>query len=152
MAEPRFRTALISDSDLLNEMTLAGVRHWGHHEDHPDAYDALAKSLSALENVEHNTVYVLEKDGQIIAFYDLRDRGDHVELLRMFQQVELIGQGYGRMLWEHCVQEAATMRDRMLIMSDPRAVGFYEAMGAKLERMEEVAPGLSLGVFWYDLH
>lgn len=43
------------------------------------------------------------------------------------------------------------MGDRMLIMSDPRAAGFYEAMGAHAERTVEAVPGFTLTVFWHDL-
>ena len=43
------------------------------------------------------------------------------------------------------------MSDRMLIMADPSAVGFYQAMGATLERHQEIAPGFPLGVYWYEL-
>lgn len=76
---------------------------------------------------------------------------EDVELLRMFQKPELIGFGYGRLLWEHSIAEAANHGDRMLIMSDPGAFGFYEAMGAELEKKVEVVPGISLGVLWYDV-
>ncbi len=69
----------------------------------------------------------------------------------MFQRVDLIGHGYGRRMWEHCVTAASAQADRMLTMSDPGAIGFYEAMGAKLEKMQEVAPGFSLGVYWLEL-
>jgi len=36
-------------------------------------------------------------------------------------------------------------------MADPGAVGFYQAMGAILERHQEMAPGFSVGVYWYNL-
>ena len=137
--------------DLLDEMTLAGVRHWGHHLNHPEAYAGLTQMLRAQDGPEHHDVFVVEEDGDVVAFYELRDRGNHVELLRMFMKTELIGQGYGRLLWEHAVTRAAETHDRMLIMSDPAAVGFYAAMGAALEQQQEVAPGFSLGKFWYDL-
>jgi predicted GNAT family acetyltransferase len=115
-------------------------------------YNSLADDLPGAEDVVNNPVNVLERDGEVIAFYEMRDRGDHIELLRMFQKVELIGHGYGRMMWDHCVQEARQMgARRMRIISDPGAIGFYEAMGATLERLQEVAPGFSLGLFWYDL-
>ncbi len=132
-------------------MTLAGVRHWGHHEAHPDVYAGLAEHLRAEDGPEHHLVYVLEQDDDVIAFYELRDRGDHIELVRMFIHADLIGQGYGRILWAHAVGQAAQKHTRMLIMSDPGATGFYAAMGATLERSQEVAPGFSLGVYWYDL-
>lgn len=146
-----FRRAISGDRDLLDEMTLAGARHWGHHIEHPEAYAALAAQLKAEDSPEHHLVFVLEEDDEVVAFYELRDRGDHVELLRMFMRTDLIGQGYGRVLWNHAVEQAAQTHDRMLIMSDPGAVGFYAAVGATFERNQEVAPGFSLGAFWHDL-
>ncbi len=146
-----FRRATASDRALLDEMTLAGARHWGHDHAHPEAYAGLAAHLKAEDGPEHHPVFVREEAGEVIAFYELRDRGDHVELLRMFMSNDLIGQGYGRVLWNHAVEQAAQMHDRMLIMSDPGAVGFYRAVGATFERSQEVAPGFSLGVFWHDL-
>jgi GNAT superfamily N-acetyltransferase len=146
-----FRRATAQDTDLLNELTLAGVRHWGHHEHFPDAYADLASDLPSQDDTVTNPVFVLEEDGRVIAFYDLRPRGDHVELLRMFQDPALVGTGIGRMLWEHAVAQARGLADRMLIMSDPEAVGFYQAMGATLEEHVEVSPGFHLGVCWYSL-
>jgi GNAT superfamily N-acetyltransferase len=96
-------------------------------------------------------VFVLEERSSMVGFYELRDRRDHVELLRMFLQPDLIGRGYGRMLLTHAVKQAAAMSDRMLIMADPSSVGFYRAEGANLERHQEVVPGFVLGVYWYDL-
>ena len=69
----------------------------------------------------------------------------------MLKQPDLIGHGYRRRLWNHAVESAASMSERMLIMADPGSVGFYEAMGASLERHQEMAPGFSVGVYWYDL-
>jgi GNAT superfamily N-acetyltransferase len=132
-------------------MTLAGVRHWGHHETHPEAYAGLAGQVEAADGPEKLPVFVLEIDGEVVGFYELRDRGDHVELLRMFMRSDLIGHGYGRKLWNHAIDQAAHIRDRMLIMSDPGAIDFYSAMGATLEGRQEVAPDFSLGVLWYDL-
>lgn len=40
----------------------------------------------------------------------------------------------------------------MLIMSDPDARGFYEAMGAALDAEVEVSPGFVLGKYWFELN
>lgn len=132
-------------------MTLAGARHWGHDQAHPEAYAGLAAQLTAEDGPENHPVFVLEEDGEVIAFYELRNRGDHVELLRMFMRNDLIGKGYGRVLWNHAVDQGAQTHHRMLIMSDPGAVGFYAAVGATFERSQEVAPGFCLGIFWRNL-
>lgn len=149
--QAQFRRAYAEEADLLNEMTLAGVRHWGHHLNHPDAYNGLAGDLPTPNDVAENPVFVLTQDDEVIGFYGLRQRADHVELLRMFQKVDLIGRGYGRIMWDHCVLQAAEMSDRMKIVSDPESIGFYKAMGAILHETREAAPGFSLGVMWYDL-
>ena len=102
-----FRRATADDRDLLDELTLAGVRHWGHHRTSPAVYAGFAEHIGAADGPENHPVFVLEEDGEVVAFYELRDRGDHVELLRMFMRQDLIGQGYGRMLWNHAVDQAA---------------------------------------------
>lgn len=146
-----FRRARADERDLLDEMTLAGVRYWGHDENHPEAYAGLAALLEKEPGPENHPVYVLEEDGEVAGFFELRDRGDHVELLRMFLRPELIGKGYGRRLWEEATAVAAESHERMLIMSDPKATSFYEAMGAILEEEHTVAPGFTLGKYWYEL-
>lgn len=153
VAEPQrtFRRARAEERQILDEMTLAGARHWGHDERHPEAYAGLVRLVADADGPEHHPVFVLEREGAVVAFYELRDRGDHVELLRMFMRTDAIGSGLGRLLWEHAVHEATAMGDRMLIMADPDAIGFYEAMGAMLESRAEVAPGFALGVMWFEL-
>ncbi len=146
-----FRRAQARDREWLNELTLAGTRHWGHDVNHPEAYQDLVSTLAQDEGPEGHHVYILGTDGEDLGFFDLRLRDGHVELVRMFLNTDLIGQGYGRLLWDEAVAHARDLGDRMLIMSDPRSVGFYEAMGAELETQLEVAPGFTLGQFWYDL-
>lgn len=132
-------------------MTLEGIRYWGHHHRFPAAYRKLVAQIEADDGVGDATVRVLEENGEVAAFYDLRDRGDHIELLRMFQTVDRIGTGYGRLLWDDCVATASRRADRMLIISDPGAAGFYARMGAQPERTVEPVPGFELTVFWYAL-
>lgn len=146
------RRAVAEDRSLLDELTLAGVRHWGHHHSHPEAYRGLARTLEQEETgPEEHAVFVFEDGEDMVGFYELRDRGDHIELLRMFVRPELIGQGLGRMLWDHAVVEASRSHQRLLINSDPGATGFYRAMGAEAEGEFEPVPRFVITVFWHDL-
>ena len=137
---------------MLDELTLAGVRHWGHHENHPEAYQGLVHTLAQESDPQDHPVFVFENGRhEAIGFYELRDRGNHMELLRMFLQPELIGHGLGRKLWEHAVVEAGRSHERLLIHSDPGATGFYRAMGAEPADSFEPVPGFVITVFWHDL-
>jgi ribosomal protein S18 acetylase RimI-like enzyme len=69
----------------------------------------------------------------------------------MFVRTDLIGSGHGRTLWDHAIAEAARTHDRMLIESDPEAIGFYRAMGAELEVTVEPVSGFTIGRLWYAL-
>lgn len=147
----RVRRATADDRTMLDELTLAGVRHWGHHENHPEAYQGLVHMLAQESDPQDHPVFVFEDDqDEVVGFYELRDRGDHMELLRMFLRPELIGRGLGRTLWEHAVIEARRTHNRLLIESDPGATGFYRAMGAEPVGRFEPVPGFVITVFQLD--
>lgn len=134
---------------MFNEMTLAGVRFYDHPHPPPDNFAGLAAMLDAGHPKE--VVTVAEEDGVIVGFYSLVDEDEYVELLRMFLDTDQIGKGYGKQLWLHAVEAASHLGDRLRILSDPGARGFYEAMGAVLEKEWESDPGFVLGIYWYDL-
>jgi GNAT superfamily N-acetyltransferase len=61
-----------------------------------------------------------------------------------FLETKLIGQGYGRQLWNHCVRQAQEKGwTEFTFWSDPHSLGFYEHMGAiKIEERPMVTlPG-----------
>ncbi|MDJ0664926.1 MAG: hypothetical protein QNJ75_10215 [Acidimicrobiia bacterium] len=57
-----FRRARADERDALNEMTLAGLRYWGHDRNHPEAYAGLAAILGSADGPESHPVFVLEED------------------------------------------------------------------------------------------
>lgn len=148
-----FRPASPDESAFLGSLVLDGIRHWGHDVNFPEAFAGLqAHGLPTSEFIEEQTVEVLDDANGAVGFYSLADRGDGVvELVHMFASVERIGTGCGRRLWERSLDRARGMGDRILIMSDPAAKGFYAAMGATLECDVEVAPRFSLGRMWFEL-
>jgi GNAT superfamily N-acetyltransferase len=148
----QFRRARPDEAQLLGEMTIQGVSHWGHDVNFPDAVEGLRRNgLPTPDYIRDSPVFVLEEAGSVTGFYGLKEHDDHVELVYMFLDPDRIGAGYGRILWEHAVGQAARLSDRMQILSDPGSTGFYAAMGATQEGEHEAAPGFRLGVFWFDL-
>jgi GNAT superfamily N-acetyltransferase len=54
-----------------------------------------------------------------------------IDLHWLFIEPSVIGQGYGRCLWDHAVGRARQLGyERMVIQSDAYAEGFYLHMGA----------------------
>lgn len=152
VAEPSFRRADPTEAERLGQIVLDGVRHWGHDVKYPEAFAGLRDhGLPTAEDVATEPVFVFEDDAGLIGFYGLVVEVDFVDLRYMFLEPDRIGLGYGRMLWDHAVHEAARHGSRLRIMSDPGAIGFYRAMGAEPEDQIEVAPGFQLTRFWYAL-
>jgi GNAT superfamily N-acetyltransferase len=128
---------------------MAGVRWYGHEATTPEVLAGLEAMLEA--GNPNEVVTVAEEQGEIAGFYGLVDEGEFVELLRMFLTTNRIGKGYGTLLWEHAIETASATHTRMKIVADPGARRFYEVKGAVLEKDTEAAPGLVLGVYWYEL-
>ena len=150
--EPTFRPARPAEATTLGEIVIRGVSHWGHDVNYPDAVAALrASGLPTAEYMERSVVNVLEDPDGIIGFYGLSVDPEHVELVYLFLETDRIGAGNGRRLWDHAVVEAAKLGRRLLIKSDPRAVGFYAAMGAVPGEEIEISPGFRLVTFTYVL-
>ncbi len=150
--EPTFRPARPAEAATLGEIVIRGVSHWGHDVNFPSAVaDLRANGLPTPEYVERAIVNVLEDPDGIIGFYGLSVEADHVELAYLFLETDRIGTGNGRRLWDHAVVEAAKHGRRLLIKSDPRAVGFYNAMGAVQGDEIEISPGFRLTTFTYPL-
>lgn len=147
-----FRRARGDEADVLGDLTIGGVSYWGHDVNFPELVEDLRNNdLPTAEYIEESPVYVLEEGGERIGFYGLEDRGEHVELRYMFLGTDHIGKGHGRRLWNHAVAQAEEIGTKMRILSDPGAIGFYTAMGARMEGEQEVKPGFALGIFWYEL-
>ncbi len=82
--------------------------------------------------VTNNPVFVIEREGRLVAFYGFRNIDDRVFLDDMFVTPELAGTGLGRLLWDHALVTARERGyDHFLIESDPNAEAFYLRLGAQ---------------------
>lgn len=151
----QFRRAIPEETDLLRDMTLEGVKYWGHHLTHPQLIEEFGRNeLPTADYIRNSPVYVMEERERPIGFFGLTLKEDeqYVDLHYLFLDTSYIGQGYGKKLWQEALLRAGQYGfDRLRILSDPGALGFYEAMGAVLEKDVELRPGFALGLYWYDL-
>jgi len=84
------------------------------------------------EFILNNPTYIL-KDGEIIiGFYGLL-LSDEVSLEYLFIEPMYIGKGYGKMLWNHALEECKKLCIReFTIITSPDARGFYLKLGATI--------------------
>ncbi|GGE60964.1 GNAT family N-acetyltransferase [Priestia taiwanensis] len=122
------RSAIHSDCEILSKIAYQSKAYWGYSE------EFLTQCKNDLtitkEYIDRNLVYVMEVDNKLIAFYSFSLQETKLEAL--FISPSYIGQGLGRKLWSHALQQAKQLQlNEFTIDSDPYAEEFYLKMGAK---------------------
>lgn len=147
------REASTCEAEHLTELALRSKGHWGYDQQFLE--DARIDLTLTPQYISSCPVFVIEDEGSIRGFYSLSGEGEDVELMHLFVEPTAIGRGYGKLLFQHAVETARRLNyKRLVIGSDPQALGFYEQMGAR--RVGEVAsivrPGRMLPLLHYSLH
>lgn len=137
------RRAVPADAPVLSEVAFRSKGHWGY--DAAFLESCRADLTVTPQEIDMSPVFVHEGDAGITGFYSLKALdADVVELDSLFLDPAAIGQGIGRLLWNHAIDTATSHGyTDMLIHSDPHAEGFYLAMGA--ERIGESASTVQPG-------
>jgi GNAT superfamily N-acetyltransferase len=147
------REAIPGEAEQLTELALRSKGHWGY--DAEFLQDCRIDLTLTPEFVASCPVFVIEEQGSLAGFYSLSaESAEEAELLHLFVEPQAIGRGFGKLLFQHAVETARRLGyQRLLIGSDPFALQFYEAMGAR--RVGEVAsivrPGRMLPLLHYSL-
>ena len=143
------REASPSEADQLTELALRSKGHWGYDSEFLQAC-RIDLTLTP-EYIASCPVFVIEEQGIIKGFYSLSGEGAEVELMHLFVEPAVIGRGLGRLLFRHAVETARALGfARLEIGSDPYALEFYEAMGAR--RIGQVASIVQAGRMLPLLH
>ena len=131
------RPAVPEEADALSVLALRSKAHWGYSDAEMAAFaPELALSAAAVTELR---AHVAEERGHIVGFYTLRSPdadAAEAELVHLFVDPPCLGRGVGAALFRHaCEQARAANVRRLVIESDPNAIGFYAAMGARLARL-----------------
>lgn len=128
---PRFRRAEPHDAQALEQLQSRSASHWNY----PEGYFDWAGDARRIREsyIRENTVFVLlDGQGRDVGFYSFTIDDDELLLDKMFVDVDQIGRGHGRILWEHAVGTVLDLgRSDFIIGADPNAAPFYESMGAE---------------------
>ena len=135
------RQALVHESDILTEISFASKKHWAYPEEY---YDIWRDELTILPDyITKNEVYVYDTGKEIAGYYSLVELQKPLTvntinlpaglwLEHMFLLPEMIGQGLGRELFQHCIARSRCKQQASLrILADPNAQPFYLKMGCR---------------------
>jgi len=125
-----FRPASPQEIALLSELAFASKAHWGYSAEFMDACRE-DLTLSA-EVVREGLTVVGERGGRVVGFYRLADTPEGPYLKDLFVSPGVIGQGVGKLLWQHAAGHARSLGWPFLLLdSEPHAEGFYRRVGAR---------------------
>ena len=125
----KIRRAHPSEADALTRIALAAKAHWGYSA----AFMASCRAELTLtpSDVERADIMVLETDGALVGFYSIGGVKPSGSLDHMWLVPDIIGQGFGRLLWHDAMRKARVDGFAQIdIDADPQAEGFYAKMGA----------------------
>lgn len=148
-----FRPVSANDMPILNKMMRAGKAHWGYDQ---EGLERFMEKFGIRDQAyfDHVIGYVAESPKGIAGYY-LFNVGDKPPTLDQFiLDTNLIGKGYGRRLWNHCVKESQKHGwPEFTLWSDPNSQGFYEHMGAEKidERPMVTVPGKMSPIMKYKV-
>jgi N-acetylglutamate synthase-like GNAT family acetyltransferase len=122
--------ARLDEAAQLSELALRSKASWGYDAGFMAA--CVASLTLTAEQMQRQSVFVIEAANRIAGFGSLRIDGDDAELTNLFIEPWAKRQGYGKQLWDHAVALAqASGVKHIRIESDPFAEGFYLTMGAQ---------------------
>ncbi len=138
------RQAVEKDAEILTRISFASKGYW----DYPESFFEIWKNELTITPayISTNAVYAAEIGGTVIGYYALVELADDIEvsgicidkgfwLEHMFITPAYIRQGIGRTMMAHmramCIRNGI---QRVKILSDPNARGFYEKSGCRYIR------------------
>ena len=135
-----------SDADVLTAIAIAAKKHWGYSDEQIEKWRE--EMTVSEEDIKEDIVFHLEKEGKIVGFYSLSKEDESFEIEHLWILPEYIGQGLGKILFEHARETAVQNGARHIrAESDPNAEGFYLKMGMKRTGEKESSiPGRMLPV------
>ena len=128
--EGRIRPAEVADAAALSELALTAKAVWGYDA----AFMAACRAELTVrpETITRDPTYLIEADGRVLGFYQLRIDGAEAAVFMIFVAPGTLRAGLGRRLWTHLEDTArAAGATRLEVDSDPHAEGFYMAMGMR---------------------
>lgn len=118
-----------ADAERLTQITIAAKRHWNYPEKWIQLW--LPQLTISPEYISSHEVWMAVMDGSPAGYYSLEYLNGELWLGNLWVLPEQMGQGIGRLLFEHAFERCRELGFSVLkIEADPNAQSFYERMGA----------------------
>jgi GNAT superfamily N-acetyltransferase len=123
------RSARPAEARVLSDLALRSKAYWGYDG---EFIEACRNELTvSADKIASRRATVADKDGSIVGFTTLEGDPPEGVLGMMFVDPHVIGEGVGRLLFEHSVAAGRELGFiQLTIDADPNAEPFYRAMGA----------------------
>jgi GNAT superfamily N-acetyltransferase len=152
---PGIRPARVQEASELSDLCVRSKAVWGYNE----TFMFLARPALAVspEQIDAGDVWVAtDAVGSVAGLVALGpgNQPHALDLDKLFVEPRRIRAGLGRRLLRHAITEARRRgAQRLTILSDPFAAGFYQRNGAKRigEAPSDAVPGRVLPLFEIDL-
>ena len=123
------RSAKIDESDYLTNIAIKSESYWDYDFNYMEKFRLIYKVTE--EFISKNPTFIIEDDKNIVGFYGILVENDMTSLEYLFIEPKYIGQGYGKLLWNHLVEYCKSEGFKELcIVTSPQAKEFYLKMGA----------------------
>ena len=99
-----FREAASADIPLLNQLMRDGKAYWGYPEDGLDRFMKVF-GISDPSYFKNSFGFIATSNNEVIGQYLFKVDESGPMFDHFFLNIQFIGQGYGRFLWEHCIEE-----------------------------------------------
>ena len=120
-----------TDTNILVSLEIRSESYWGYSSDFMHKFKEIY--LITKEFILNNPTYILKIDEKIIGFYGILLNDDEVSLEYLFIEPMYIGKGFGKMLWNHAIEEFKKLGVReFTIITSPDAREFYLKLGATI--------------------
>ena len=123
------RNAKVNECEILTDIAIKSESYWGYDFDYMETFKSLYKVTE--DFINNNSTFVIEEDENIVGFYGVLIEKDETSLEYLFIEPKCIGKGYGKLLWDHMVENCKKVGiDKIMLVTSPQAKEFYIKMGA----------------------
>ena len=121
--------AMPKDASVLTHITVEAKRYWKYPEKWIHLW--LPQLTITAEYISNHEVWMVMSEDAVVGYYSLEYLNDELWLGNLWVLPEHMGQGIGRLLFEHTFERSRRLGFSVLkIEADPNAQSFYERMGA----------------------